>query len=118
MRIFVASDGDSVTQHFGHCRLFRAFDAENGEIVSTLAIENPGHKPGFLPVFLKEHGADVIISGGMGSAAIDLFNQNGIKVIVGASGEARAAAEAYLAGNLASTGEACKEHMHHDECGH
>lgn len=118
MRIFVASDGEQVTQHFGHCKLFRAFDAENGKIVDTKVIENPGHKPGFLPVFLKENGADVIISGGMGAAAIDLFNQNGIEVIVGASGEARAAAEDYLAGNLKSTGEACKEHMHHDECNH
>ncbi len=118
MRIFVASDGEQVTQHFGHCRYFRAYDAENNTIVDSGVIENPGHKPGFLPVFLKEHGADVIISGGMGAAAIDLFNQNGIEVIVGASGDAKAAAEAFLAGDLESTGDVCREHMHHDECGH
>ena len=117
MRIIVASDGENVTQHFGHCRYFRAYDAENNVITGSEAIENPGHRPGFLPVFLKERGADVIISGGMGAAAIDLFNENGIEVIVGASGDARAAAEDYLRGNLKSPGEVCNDHIHHDECG-
>ena len=29
MRIIVASDGEDVTQHFGHCGYFIAYDAEN-----------------------------------------------------------------------------------------
>lgn len=117
MRIIVASDGENVTQHFGHCRYFRAYDAENKVITASEVIENPGHRPGFLPVFLRERGANVIISGGMGAAAIDLFNENGIEVIVGASGDSRAAAEEYLKGSLKSTGAVCHDHMHHGECG-
>ena len=44
----------------------------------------PPHEPGVLPRWLQEMGADVIIAGGMGARALDLFVQNGIKVITGA----------------------------------
>lgn len=62
-------------------------------------------------------GVNVIISGGMGGGAIDIFNKKNIEVIVGASGSAEVAAEAYLQGSLKSTGSVCHEHQHHGECG-
>ena len=37
---------------------------------------------GYLPVFLKEQKADVIIAGGMGETAQELFNENGIEVVL------------------------------------
>lgn len=60
-------------------------------------------------------GVSVIISGGMGSGAIDIFNEKGIKVILRASGNAKAAVEAYLQGSLKSTGSVCHQHQHHDK---
>jgi predicted Fe-Mo cluster-binding NifX family protein len=117
MKIVVASDGEDVSQHFGHCMYYRTYDAEDGAITNEGSIANPGHRPNFLPGFLKENGADVIISGGMGEAAINLFRANGIEVVVGASGDARSAAERFLTGKLVSTGSVCREHRHHDECG-
>ena len=81
------------------------------------SVPNPGHKPGFLPNFLADRGVKAIISGGMGGGAIDIFNQREVEVIVGASGDARAAVEAYLRGELKSTGSVCHAHAHHDECG-
>jgi predicted Fe-Mo cluster-binding NifX family protein len=116
MRIVVASDGENVTEHFGHCKTYRTYDVENGKITKTGILDSPGHKPGALPIFLKENGANVVISGGMGGGAIDLFNQNNIEVVIGASGDSKKAAEDFLSGNLVSTGSACKEHQHHDEC--
>jgi len=118
MKIAVASEGKMVTEHFGHCEGFNIFDAENGKIVKSEFILNPGHKPGFLPNFLNDKGVNVIISGGMGGGAIDIFNEKGIEVIVGATGIAEAAVNSYLQGNLKSTGSVCHEHQHHDECGH
>jgi predicted Fe-Mo cluster-binding NifX family protein len=41
-----------------------------------------------LPQWLREQGADVIIAGGMGSRAQQLFGQNGIRVVVGAASDA------------------------------
>ena len=116
IRIAVASEGNQVTEHFGHCRNFQIFDAEEGRISGSFSLDNPGHRPGFLPNFLHDQGVKVIISGGMGGSAVELFNGHGIEVVVGAQGDARTAAEAYLAGDLVSTGSVCQEHEHADQC--
>lgn len=118
MKIAVASENAMVTEHFGHCINFNIYETENGQITKSQSIPNPGHRPGFLPNYLNDLGVNVIISGGMGAGAIDIFNEKGIEVIVGASGSAEAAANAYLQGLLVSTGSVCHEHQHHDECGH
>lgn len=117
MKIAVASDSSQVAGHFGHCEAFMIFETENGGIVKTETIPNPGHKPGFLPNFLNDQGVKVIIAGGMGGGAIDIFNEKKIEVIVGASGDAQKSVEEYLAGKLKSTGSVCHDHQHHDSCG-
>lgn len=116
MKIAVASEGKMVTEHFGHCEGFAIFEVENNRIEGKEFIPNPGHRPGFLPVFLHEKGVNVIISGGMGGGAIEIFNEKGIEVITGASGDAEKTVNEYLKGNLKSTGSVCHEHRHADEC--
>ncbi|MGW8113931.1 NifB/NifX family molybdenum-iron cluster-binding protein [Caproicibacterium sp. NSD3] len=116
-KIAVASNHKNVTGHFGHCDNFMLYDVENSKIVKEESIDNPGHKPGFLPNFLADKGVNVIISGSMGQGAVDIFNERNVEVITGASGDAKAAAERYLKGELKSTGSICHEHQHHDECG-
>jgi predicted Fe-Mo cluster-binding NifX family protein len=83
----------------------------------TMTVANPGHKPGFLPNFLGDMGVEVIIAGGMGGGAVEIFNERNIEVIVGAQGDARSAVESYLHGELKSTGSICHEHEHAGECG-
>jgi predicted Fe-Mo cluster-binding NifX family protein len=117
IKIAVASENEMVSEHFGHCANFNIFEVEDNQIVKSESIPSPGHKPGFLPNFLNDMGVNVIISGGMGGGAIEIFNEKGIEVIVGASGNAKAAVEAYLQGSLKSTGSICREHQHHDRCG-
>ncbi|MFZ3131830.1 MAG: iron-sulfur cluster carrier protein MrpORP [Desulfosporosinus sp.] len=117
MKIAVASENEMVTEHFGHCVNFNIFEAEDDQIINSESIPNPGHRPGFLPNFLNDLGVKVIIAGGMGGGAIDIFNEKGIEVITGARGQAKTAAEQYLQGKLQSTGSVCHEHQHHDECG-
>lgn len=110
MKIAVAGVGTKVAGHFGHCETFWIYDTEDGKIVKETPIPNPGHKPGFLPNFLGDMGVEVIIAGGMGGGAVDIFNERGIEVIVGAQGETRDMAESYLKGELVSTGSICHEH--------
>jgi len=117
MKIAVASEGKMVTEHFGHCENFNIFEAEGGQITKSTSVANPGHKPGFLPNFLNDIGVNVIISGGMGGGAIDIFNEKGIEVITGACGDAEAVVKSYLKGELRSTGSICHQHQHHGECG-
>ena len=117
MKIAVAAMGNTVAGHFGHCENFIFFDAEDGKITSVQSVPNPGHKPGFLPNFLADHGAKVIIAGGMGGGAVDIFNERDVEVIIGVQGDAREAVETYLKGELKSTGSICHNHEHADECG-
>ena len=116
MKIAVASNGKIVTEHFGHCENFNIFETEDKKIIKSESIPNPGHKPGFLPNFLGDMGINVIISGGMGGGAIEIFNQRNIEVIIGAEGDAKTAAEQYLKNTLKSTGSVCHEHQHLDDC--
>lgn len=114
LRIAVATDKGIVADHFGHCESFMIFDTENKQIVKSETVANPGHKPGFLPNFLADRGINVIISGGMGGGAVQIFNERNVEVIVGASGESKTSVEAYLQGSLKSTGSVC--HQHIDDC--
>ena len=117
MKIAVAAMGNTVAGHFGHCENFMIYETENGAIQSEQSVPNPGHRPGFLPNYLADLGVQVIISGGMGGGAVDIFNERGVEVIVGVQGDATAAVESYLKGELVSTGSICHEHEHADECG-
>lgn len=118
MKIAVGCDGTNVTHHFGFCESFRIYDCRDKKIVSCESFANPGHKPGFLPALLAEKGAEVIIAGSMGEHATAIFKKKNIDVIVGATGDAKEAAEKYLAGNLKSTEAVCHDHEHEDECHH
>lgn len=118
MKIAVACDGNIVAGHFGHCEMFNVYEVLNREVIKSEAIANPGHKPGFLPNFLNDLGINVIISGGMGAGAIDIFNEKGIEVITGASGNADQVVNDYLQGVLKSAGAVCQAHQHHGTCGH
>ena len=117
MKIAVASEGNLVTGHFGHCANFNLYEAEDGKIIKENSVPNPGHKPGFLPNYLNDLGVNVIISGGMGGGAVAIFDEKNIEVITGAHGDSKEAALAYLRGELKSTGSVCHEHAHHDSCG-
>ena len=117
MKIASAAMGTAVAGHFGHCENFIIFEVENNTVVNETSIPNPGHRPGFLPNFLADMGVNVVFSGGMGGGAVDIFEERGVEVVVGVQGEAREAVEAYLRGELKSTGSICNHHHHHDHEG-
>jgi len=74
-----------LTAHFGHCQEFALVEVEDNEIKNKEIIVPPPHEPGVLPKWLHDLGTNVIIASGMGAMAQNLFVQNDIKVIVGAS---------------------------------
>lgn len=117
MKIAVASMGNMVAGHFGHCENFNIYETANGQITVAQSVANPGHRPGFLPNFLGDMGVEVIIAGGMGGGAVDIFNERNIEVIIGIEGDAQDAVKRYLQGDLKSIGSICHEHQHSGECG-
>ncbi len=117
MKIAVASDGVSISEHFGHCAAFLIYHIESGAIGKVEAVEPPAHRPGVIPNFISDLGAQVVIAGGMGQGAVSIFDEKGIEVITGAEGLAENAVSLYLAGKLASSGSVCSKHEHAGECG-
>ena len=109
MRVAIAVDGDLVSNHFGHCQTFQIYEVEKGDILHQFTLANPGHVPGYLPVFLAEKSVCVLITGGIGSRAQALFAEQNIQTVTGASGNPRDVLHAYLKGTLVE-GHNCCDH--------
>ena len=107
MKVAVATEGTTVSQHFGHCRHYTIAEVEDGKVMTKELIDSPPHEPGLLPVFLAERGVDCIISGGMGQRAQELFGEKEIIVIVGASGPVDQVLENFVNDRLATGVNIC-----------
>ncbi len=88
MRIAIPIANGQLAMHFGHCDAFALIDVDpkSQTIIKNEQVTSPNHQPGLLPRWLSEQGAEVIIAGGMGSRAQELFTENNIRVLVGAPG--------------------------------
>lgn len=120
MRIAVTAENDEglesrVAEHFGHAPYFVFVEVDDGAITGSEGVMNPfgdGHSPGQLPGFIKEHRAEVILSGGMGGRAVGFFEELGIHAATGAAGTVRAAVDSYVAGRLEGAAP-CNESVEH-----
>jgi len=76
-------------QHFGHCDVFHFYTLiECSDGLKVQDVEEkvpPAHEPGIIPQWVAQEGATDIIVGGIGQKAIDIFNQKGVNVLVGAA---------------------------------
>ena len=112
MRIALPLVGGKLSVHFGHCEEFAFVDVDRQRkvIEKVECLPAPAHQPGLLPQWLFEKGADMVIAGGMGRRAQDLFSGQKIRVLVGAPSETpEAVVNAYLNGSL-ETGENICDH--------
>jgi predicted Fe-Mo cluster-binding NifX family protein len=107
LRLAIATDGDAVAGHFGHCQSYTIIDIAAGKVQKSELIANPGHEPGFLPGYLAERGVNCIVAGGMGARAQMLFAQHGIETIVGVAGTIEETVQAFLRGELESGESSC-----------
>ncbi len=119
MRIAVTYEDGQVFQHFGHTENFKIYEVEGKEIKSAEVYGSNGAGHGALAGMLFHSGVDVLICGGLGGGALNALTEAGIQVIAGASGDVDEAVNAYLAGNLVSTGANCHHHDHEEghSCG-
>jgi predicted Fe-Mo cluster-binding NifX family protein len=117
MKIAIATEQGQVAGHFGHCEGFTLYEVEGKEVKSKQFHASPEHVPGAIPNFVNNLGAQVIIAGGMGGGAVQMFNEMRIEVITGATGDLDMVIRKYLSGDLRSSGSVCHEHQHAGECG-
>ncbi|MGE4275079.1 MAG: NifB/NifX family molybdenum-iron cluster-binding protein [Candidatus Methanomethylophilaceae archaeon] len=107
MKVAVALDGDQVSGHFGHCERYGIYQVDDGLATHVETVPSPGHEPGKLPVFLAGHHVDLVIAGGMGPKAVELFREMGIEVLLGVSGSAAQVAETFASGKLKAGVSSC-----------
>lgn len=101
MRFAVPLANGALCAHFGHCQQFVIVDTQDGRIVAMKYHTPPPHEPGALPRWLGELRVNVVIAGGLGRRALDLFNERGIEVMMGApSASPEQLVADYLAGTL------------------
>ena len=117
MKIATTYDNGQIFQHFGHCALFKLYETEDGKVVSSKIIDANGSGHSMLAGMLMMNGVDALICGGIGGGAQNALARFGIKVYGGVQGDADAAVEAFLKGELDYNPDArCSHHdSHHGE---
>ncbi len=103
MRIAIPVENGHLCTHFGHCAEFAVYDIDPATKATRAKAMHrpPPHEPGVLPRWLHELGANVIITGGMGQRARQLFSEHGIQVVIGAPPDpVDLVVAAYLQGSL------------------
>lgn len=104
--IAIAAEDDrglhgQVSSHFGRCPYYVLVKANGDTVAGSEVVANPHfdlHQPGVMPRFIRDTGANVIIAGGMGPRAIEMFHGFGIDVATGATGAVEEVLGAYLRG--------------------
>jgi predicted Fe-Mo cluster-binding NifX family protein len=124
MRIAISAENQAgleapVSPHFGRCPYYTIVDLEGEDVPRVACVTNPHypqHQPGAIPAFIHEQGVNVMITGGMGYRAMELFEGYGIEAVTGAAGTVGQALQHYLAGQLRGAGPChessagCHEH--------
>ena len=114
MKIAVTYAGGVIFQHFGHTAQFKIYNVEDGNIVSEQVIDTNDSGHGALAGLLSSLGVDTLICGGIGGGAQMALAEAGIRLFGGIAGEADAAVEALLAGELEyNPNVRCSHHDHH-----
>jgi len=112
MKVAIPVNNGVLCMHFGHCSKFTIVEADeqNRTITSVKTVEPPPHEPGLLPRWLHEMGVTVVIAGGIGARAMQIFSQAGVSVIPGAPADKpEVLVRQYLKGEL-NTGENVCDH--------
>jgi len=118
-RIAFACEDDAgleseLSAHFGRCPYYTVVEVEGNQIIKSEVLKNPyfnNHQPGAVPNFIRSQNVHVMIAGGMGPRAIDLFNQFGIEVATGVQGQVKNVTAAYLDGRVSGVFP-CEHHGH------
>lgn len=113
-KIAIAQDGSMVSQHFGHCMSYALFTLEDEKLTRLPDLNNPGHEPGLLPRLLSEEHVDVVLAGGMGPRAVQMFESFGIEVVLGIFGDVNGVAALYAQGALNAGTSSCTHDESHE----
>jgi predicted Fe-Mo cluster-binding NifX family protein len=111
---------EAVGEHFGRVPTYTIVNLQTNEIkVIPNTSEHMGGV-GHPPEIMVREGVDILICRGLGRHAINMFDETGIEVYIGASGTVKDAIAAYQQGQLRKAGidDSCGRHAFHDQHHH
>ena len=119
MKIAVTYENGEIFQHFGHTKQFKIYEFDYADkVLDVQLVDTNGSGHGALAGFLKEHGVEVLICGGIGGGAQMALAEAGIEVFGGVVGGADSAVLAYLKKELLyNPNVKCSHHEGHDHEG-
>ncbi|MBR4695425.1 MAG: DUF134 domain-containing protein [Selenomonadaceae bacterium] len=117
-KIAVTYENGQIFQHFGHTEAFKIYDVKEGKVSKGEVVSTNGSGHGALADFLKAREVDTLICGGIGAGAQNALVAADITLYGGAEGDADAAVQALLEGNLSFKADiTCSHHEHHGHHG-
>jgi predicted Fe-Mo cluster-binding NifX family protein len=105
---------DMVAQHFGRAPTYTIVDIETNAVEVIPNISEHMGGTGVPPEYIAPTGTHIMLCSGLGPRAVNMFEEYGIDVFVGASGTVQDAVAAWQKGLLseATDENACSEHRH------
>lgn len=103
---------DQVSPHFGRAPTFTIVDTDTSSIEIVDNVSEHFGGMGKAPAIISGARADAVLCSGIGPRAINMFEDLGIRVFVGAVGQVGSVVEALNAGTLeeATDEDACRQH--------
>ena len=115
MKIAVTYDNGAVFQHFGYTEAFKIYEVADNKLVKSEVVPTNGSGHGALAGFLKAHGVDALICGGIGGGAKTALAEASIEVYGGVSGSTDESVNLLLEGRLNYTTDTTCHHHDHEE---
>ena len=111
---------EQVGEHFGRVPFYTLYDTNSKEVELLENTSTHMGGAGYPTELIAKAGANTMICGGLGGRAIQMFEEMGIMVYVGARGTVKEAIQLWENGTLeAATDEnACRQHAFRDEKRH
>ena len=121
MKVAVPLEGGLLCTHFGHSKRFAIFEVDPDDVVragySISAIPEGGHD--LLAGWMKGHGVTLVISGGIGTGAVQRLNMAGIKIAASDSPQGLGAAvRSWMRSELTARVSTCSCSANRKLCGH
>ncbi|NMC59703.1 MAG: dinitrogenase iron-molybdenum cofactor biosynthesis protein [Candidatus Methanofastidiosa archaeon] len=107
---------EKIGEHFGRTITYTIYDLDSNNLkVIDNSSEHMGGI-GYPPELLKKEGVDILICRGLGRRALEMFNEYGIEVYIGATGTVDDSISAYKNKHLkkATFSDSCSEHKFGD----
>ncbi|MFO8109659.1 MAG: NifB/NifX family molybdenum-iron cluster-binding protein [Thermoplasmata archaeon] len=108
---------EQVGVHFGRVPTYTIVDTETGDVRVIKNTTTHMGGTGYPPDLIHDAGADAMLCDGLGRKAIQMFQEKGIMVYVGATGKVSDAIDMWEAGKLqtATSETACQQHAFRGE---